>query len=76
MTAVTSQDHLIRSNPDWSNAMNLMSAELARVRQQEFLEQAEQDRRVRAMRRVVVARRAQRRAEQAAHRARLALASV
>lgn len=56
--------------------MNLMSVELARLRQQEFVDQAELDRRANALYRVVVARRAQRRAEQAAHRARLALASA
>ena len=56
--------------------MNLMSEELARVRQQEYVEQAELDRRANAMYRVLVARKAQRRAEQAAHRARLALASA
>jgi len=56
--------------------MNLLSVELARLRQAELVDQAELDRQAHAMHRVVVARRAQRKAEKAAHLARLALASA
>ena len=75
MSAI-SRNHSTDANRTRSSAMNLLSEELARVRQQEYVEQAELDRRANAMYRVLVARKAQRRAEQAAHRARLALASA
>jgi hypothetical protein len=56
-----------------STAMNLMHQELARAQLHEHHDQAQQARRRRAL---LAHRRWQRRAERAAHRARLALASV
>ena len=76
MTVRPTQDHSVDSIRSWSTAMNLLSVELARVRQQELVGQAELERQAHAMHRVVRARRAQRKAEEAAHRARLALASA
>ena len=61
----------MNTETNWSNAMNVMHEQLARAQMAERLGEAQAMRRGR---RVVVARRLSRRAERAAHQARLALA--
>jgi hypothetical protein len=71
--AATARDVMTSANHTRSTAMNLMHQELARAQLQQHQQEAERLRRRRAL---LAHRRWRRRAERAAHRARLALASL